>query len=173
MHPLLIHSNSFTGSQLSSFEFPVFTDQTTQFTDSSLAPNNLTGVFEAGKYPLSVFGNIFTGCLKLNQLIVPEYITVLPGQTYYNSGLTTVSFHNSFTDTGNRNFEYCSSLTSITLPTSLNNIGKYTFANSGLQSITYNGQTYDNEQSFTNVFSGIISTDNVFTGTPFLDNNPP
>ena len=170
---LIIQADSFTGSKLSSFEFPVFTDQSGSFTDSSVVPNNLTAMFVAGQYPLSTFGNMFKGCLNLTELNVPPYITVLPGQSYSGSGLTNVILHGNFTDLGNRNFQGCADLSSITLPISLTNIGKYTFASSGLQNIKYNNTTHTNEQSFSNAFSGTISTDNVFTGTPFLAANNP
>ena len=69
----------------------------------------------------------FQNCENLTSVTLPDGITVIEGNAFYNTNLTKVTIPNKVTVIGGRAFSDCENLTSITLPESLITIGDCAF----------------------------------------------
>ena len=68
----------------------------------------------------TIGNNGFRLCTQLTEVVMPESITTLLAETFYEcSGLREVKLSNNITSIGNNAFGYTSSLTKINIPTSL------------------------------------------------------
>lgn len=78
----------------------------------------------------------FSYCGNLIEIEIPEGISVLPNETFYNChNLTNVVLPNTLTEIGAKAFCCCENLTSIDLPGLLDRISSEAFSCSGLQEI--------------------------------------
>lgn len=69
----------------------------------------------------------FQNCENLTSVTLPDGITVIGGNAFFNTNLTKVTIPNKVTAIGGRAFCDCENLTSITLPESLITIGDCAF----------------------------------------------
>ena len=76
----------------------------------------------------TILGLTGTGKQVLTELTIPNYITSIGNNAFYDcSSLTSITIPNSVTSIGDRAFYNCSRLTSIIIPNSVTTIGDYAF----------------------------------------------
>lgn len=77
-------------------------------------------------------------CPTVTKVIIPNNITSIGNEAFYNCGLTSVTIPTSVETIGARAFYYCLRLTSITIPDSVTEIGWDAFSNCmNLTSVTF------------------------------------
>ena len=81
---------------------------------------------------------MFSGCSKLETVIMPNTITTIDGYAFQNcSTLVNITLSNSVSRIDARAFVGCSNLTNLTIPKSVTYIG--TYALTSLKEATYEG----------------------------------
>lgn len=93
---------------------------------------NLTSVTFAETSQLKKIGeNVFSGCVNLQQIKMPNSLTCLGEGAFSKCGLTNIDFStpSNVTNIEDRAFAGCSNLTSIALPDSIKVIGNHAFEN--------------------------------------------
>lgn len=82
---------------------------------------------------------LFEDCYKLKSVeLNSKNVKVLPKDTFFNTGLTSITIPRGFTTLGERSIALCSNLTSVSLPNTLTTIGNKVFQScSKLEQITF------------------------------------
>ena len=92
---------------------------------------------------------LLAGC---KNTIIPNTVTSIGENAFYNNNLTSIEIPNSVTSIGNGAFQYCNNLTSVEIPNSVTTIDGYAFYDcDALSSVTFenNSQlTYIGNQTF-------------------------
>ena len=104
-----------------------------------------------GKPVISIGRNVFSGCLKLKSVDIPDTVTTIGDEAFAGcTELTDIIIPDGVTVIGNRAFYTCTAFTSIAIPDSVTRIGEEAFWGcSGLASITIpNGVTSIGEDAF-------------------------
>lgn len=88
---------------------------------------------------LQSFGkNVFTGCHSLKSAKLPSDMTVIPNETFYNTGLTSIELPTGLKSIGYRAFGDCDALLSVDIPQSVDSLGSMVFtSDSLLQNVTF------------------------------------
>ena len=77
--------------------------------------------------------SVFKGCTSLTSIIVPEGITKVPDNAFWDApALTNVSLPQSLTEIGQYAFHHCPKLSTVNFPPQLKTIGKYAFEGDAL-----------------------------------------
>lgn len=76
--------------------------------------------------------NVFTGCHSLKSAILPSDMTAIPGETFYNSGLTQIQLPAGLKSIGYRAFGDCDALLAVDIPQSVDSLGAQVFASDSL-----------------------------------------
>ena len=82
----------------------------------------------------SIVSSTFSGCTKLDGIIIPHSVTSIGSSAFYKTGLTSITIPNSVTSLSG--FNQCTGLTEITIPNSVTAIGSYAFNETSLTSVT-------------------------------------
>ena len=89
---------------------------------------------------LGIAGRAFYKCTGLTSVIIPNSVTNIGDDAFYNCGFTSIVIPNSVTSIGDNAFYACKSLKSVTIPSSVTSIGRDAFYNcEGLTSIEIPG----------------------------------
>ena len=85
---------------------------------------------------LTGINGCFSGCTALETVVLPEGLTALPYNTFFQcAALTSIDLPDSLISIGGSAFSRCTALTAITLPERLETVGAYAFAGSGLTAV--------------------------------------
>ena len=99
-----------------------FSESTNLYGDLRL-PSNLTELGEGAFY----MTNSLTGMLN-----VPQGIKTIPADCFYESGISSVVFHDGVIEIGSQSFRFCQIREELHLPANLETIGDAAFANCDL-----------------------------------------
>lgn len=77
----------------------------------------------------------FAGCKNLAQVTLPDSITEISDDTFYNCGLTSVSIPEGVTRIGARAFRSCRSLADVVIPGSVTTLGEFAFSETNLSRV--------------------------------------
>lgn len=98
---------------------------------------NVTGIGEGA----------FKSCGELVSAILPEGLTSIGKEAFYQSGIKTINFPSTLTSMGSGTFYECGNLTSVVLPDALKDIAEYAFYQcTNLKTLTLGSQTITIEQ---------------------------
>lgn len=84
-------------------------------------------------YTVTTLGG-FNGCSKLNSIVIPETVTTIYAQAFYESGITSIKLSENLAYIEMMTFYGCKNLQSITIPSSVAYINSRAFA--GCKSLT-------------------------------------
>jgi len=80
----------------------------------------------------------FKNCTNLTSITIPDIVTSIGDEAFYNSGLIIVNIPDNVTDIGNSAFRGCTNLASVTIGSGVTSIGSSAFENcSYLTSVTF------------------------------------
>ena len=86
---------------------------------------------EEGLNPLMGFKDIpaffLSGGSKITKIEIPDSVTSISDEAFYNCGLLSITIPNSVTSIGCRAFSRCHGLTSVVIPDSVKSIDSYAF----------------------------------------------
>lgn len=75
-------------------------------------------------HPVTTIGNfVFSGRTSVTNVTIPDSVTVIEGQAFYNCGITGIEIPNSVTSIWSEAFGGCLNLTTITIPASVTDMG--------------------------------------------------
>jgi len=133
-------------------------------------PAGLTAeTFEFPEDTHEIAGGAFAAS-KLQSIVIPERITVIPDSAFENSALlTSVTLNEAVTSIGNSAFKGCVSLNNVVIPASVTSIGDYAFA--GCAALTNDGFVMRNTAAElgTHLFEGCVSLTDVLPLGTFTD----
>ena len=88
--------------------------------------------------PVTIIGKgVFSWCINLSGITIPESVMIIGEKAFSGSGLTSVTIPNSVTNIAKEAFSSCDALTSVKIPNSVITIGEGAFSScDGLVSIT-------------------------------------
>lgn len=114
---------------------------------------------------------MFYGATKLNNIVLPEGLTMLSHEAFaYCHGLTKIALPSTLTIVGNQVF-YNSGLTEINIPASLDSFGSGVFTNCGnLKTVTINSAYLYNALTSDSAIGGLISNADVIKVLASVDN---
>ena len=114
---------------------------------------------------------MFYGAIKLNNVVLPEGMTMLNHEVFaYCHGLTEIALPSTLTIIGNQVF-YNSGLTEINIPASLDSFGREVFtACENLKTVTINSTYLYNALTSDSAIGGIISNAEVIKVLASVDN---
>ena len=124
----------------------------------------------------------FRTCLQTCELIIPESITEIPRNAFFNSHFSSIILHSNIESISS--FAFCQSeITKITIPPSVTSIGTNAFQNSKIENVIFNASQHDvtvgdfsfadcaNLVSIQLLHKGVVfSSSNVFSNSPNLKN---
>ena len=88
----------------------------------------------------SISDGAFGGCVGMTSLTIPNSVTTIGSDAFYNTGLTTLTIPNSVKEIGSYAFYKNDNLTSVTIPGSVTSSGNYVFSDA-LTEIYYDAVT--------------------------------
>lgn len=108
----------------------------------------------------SITDNAFYECSGLTSVTIPDTVTEIRQNAFYNTSLPSVVIPSGVTSIWYSVFANCSGLTSVNIPASAT-IGQYAFANcSSLSSITFEGTTLP-QYLYNDTFTNLPTTGNI------------
>ena len=99
------------------------------------------GVTRIGQYA-------FERCEAIKSVTFPKSLTSIGWNTFYYSGLESVTIPEGVTEIEEGTFQHCGNLASVTIPEGVTKIGFCAFSNSGLTSLTLPSTIREMSQSF-------------------------
>jgi hypothetical protein len=75
----------------------------------------------------SIADSLFSGCESLIDIKIPDSVTTIGNEAFFNCGLTNIVIPDSVTTIGNKAFISCYELTNITIPNGVTSIGDDAF----------------------------------------------
>lgn len=133
-------------------------------------PAGLTAeTFEFPEDTHEIAGGAFAAS-KLQSIVIPERITVIPDSAFENSALLqSVTMSNAVTSIGSSAFKGCASLNNVEIPTSVRKIGDYAFA--GCAALTNDGFVMKNTgaELGSHLFEGCASLTDILPLGVFTD----
>ena len=82
-----------------------------------------------GSNVTGIGGSVFFGYSNLTSFTIPDSVTSINSQAFYNSGLTSITIPDTVTTIGTQCFGHCSSLVSVTIGSSVTSISDFVFQN--------------------------------------------
>ena len=127
------------------------------------------GVTRIGQYA-------FERCEAIKSVTFPKSLTSIGWNTFYYSGLESVTIPEGVTEIEEGTFQHCGNLASVTIPEGVTKIGFCAFSNSGLTSLTLPSTIREMSQSFygcenlatLTLTDGITTLGSSFYGCPAL-----
>lgn len=104
------------------------------------SPAELQGTYQIPESVTSLVYGAFAGCKQLAEVSIPETVTTIPKETFFNCGIEAVTIPDSVTAIENSAFHY-SGLQSVVIPDSVTSIGDYAFARTALKTVTIGSGT--------------------------------
>ena len=75
----------------------------------------------------TVADKAFKDCTSLTSITIPDSVTTIGEESFFNTGITSIVVPDSVTSIGYAAFQNCSSLTTVTLPDALTELEAFTF----------------------------------------------
>ena len=91
------------------------------------AKENLFLNYSINEGTICIADNAFENCSKLQSVIIPNSIKMIPDNAFSESGLTSITLTNNITRIGDSAFRGCDGLTAIDIPNSVTFIGSFAF----------------------------------------------
>jgi hypothetical protein len=102
-------------------------DNNTKFVNLDLSDSTFT----------SIGNGAFYTCSNLTGVTIPDSVTRIEAEAFYNTGLTSVNIPDGVTIIANSTFQLCTRLASVTIPDSVTSIGSQAFTScQSLASVT-------------------------------------